>query len=233
MEVIDIAESIDSYREACNENEANRLARKGHVYELSEITPAAAAALQAAAAEIPLLDTCELVILDSSADSGFPHTRPNNFICLPANMCTERVSQEFKVTLLHEAIHIHQRNHVSEWNNGCSRAGWKPIPSDRIPSKFVERVRINPDTMSTPFWAWDTHHVPLPLFKATPRLNDAPIQWLDLRNDTLFHTPPPSFVKMYGSSVHQPEHPYEIYAENFSKMQYNTSDIILEKLRTI
>jgi hypothetical protein len=148
-------------------------------------------------------------------------------------MCTENISRTFKITLIHEAIHIHQRAHLSEWNAACERVGWTPVDSARIPDEFRERVRINPDTMATPFWAWQSHHVPLPLFHGTPRLQGTNIQWLDLRMGALFHDAPKSFVKLYGESMHQPEHPYEIYAELFSDKYYTTGDSILENLRAL
>jgi hypothetical protein len=232
-DVLDRAEALDSYRAACEANQANRLAREGQVYQLSEISPQALTALQDAAGEIQLLDGCELAILDSSADAGFPHTRPKNLICLPAKMCTESISSSFKITLIHEAIHIHQRAHVVEWNTACRQVGWTPVDSEQIPSEFRERVRINPDTMMKPFWAWQTHNVPLPLFRGTPRLQGTDVQWLDLRMGTLFHDAPKSFVKVYGEAIHQPEHPYEIYAELFSNKYYTTSDSILENLKTL
>jgi hypothetical protein len=40
-------------------------------------------------------------------------------------------------------------------------------------------------------------------------------------------------VKVYGSSVAQPEHPYEIYAELFSARGITTSVSILQALETI
>ena len=233
MDVLEIAENIDGYRKACDNNDANRRARESHLYELSEISRSAATALTLAAGEIQLLDSCEIAILDSSADNGFPHTRPKNLVCIPASMCSDVISPTFKTTLIHEAIHVHQRIHVKGWLDGCQQAGWTPISPERIPEEFRERTRINPDTMAAPFWAWDTYHVPLPLFKATPRLNDTPVQWLDLRNGTLFHTAPPSFVRLYGSRIKQPEHPYEIYAETFSEKGLSTSDAILDALKAL
>ena len=135
--------------------------------------------------------------------------------------------------MIHEAIHCHQRKYSKEWQAGCRRAGWTPVATTAIPLQFRNRVRINPDTMAEPFWAWNSYQVPLPIFRERPRLQDTAIQWLDLRTGTLFHEAPPSFVKLYGTSIDQPEHPYEIYAELFSKKLFTTSDAILENLTTL
>jgi hypothetical protein len=65
-----------------------------------------------------------------------------------------------------------------------------------------------------PFWAWDLHHVPLPLFSSDQpsSLGDIVIKWLDLRTRTTHLETPPSFVSEYGEAPSQPEHPYELLA---------------------
>jgi hypothetical protein len=82
-----------------------------------------------------------------------------------------------------------------------------------------ERTRINPDTMATPFWAWETYLVPLPLFRPyrRPTLANAVVEWYDIRSGTLAQDFPKTFLAKYGKGIHQPEHPYEIYAEKFSE----------------
>jgi leucyl-tRNA synthetase len=61
------------------------------------------------------------------------------------------------------------------------RRGWWPVPASQIPAALRERCRINPDTMACPFWSWDTHHVPLPLYSSdTPSgLGDIVMKWLE------------------------------------------------------
>lgn len=230
------AEKLDGYRASCQNNRANREARKGQLYELSRISNEATDFLREAIEEFPIVRSCEFAILDSTADDGLPHTRPPNLVCLPANMCKSApASTQFKVTLVHEAMHVHQRKYKTEWDEGCKRAGWTPLDSEKIPAEFKERARINPDTMATPFWAWDKYHVPLPLFRRpdSASLTEAPVEWMDLRTGSLFHSPPPSFVKKYGDSVPQAEHPYEIYADLFSRKWVRTHEDVLENLKRI
>jgi hypothetical protein len=112
------------------------------------------------------------------------------------------------------------------------------VDKKHIPAEFIDRCRLNPDTLQSPFWAWQGTTVPLPLFRnrysPSIELSDVSIQWLDLRMGTLFHTAPPTFQAKYGShTIHQPEHPYEIYAELFSQIPVKTSTDIFQNLQTI
>lgn len=235
MDVLERAEAIDGYRRTCSRNPLNAKAREGHDYELSNITVKAYNFLRNAIDDYPLLQGSEFAILDSTADAGFPHTRPNNLICLPNSLCKEApATNNFRITLLHEGMHIHQRKFKSEWDRAMERAGWTPISKDRIPEEFRDKVRINPDTMMSPFWAFKKFHVPLPMFrKENPKLNDAVVEWMDIRTGALFHDPPKVFTEKYGKSIHQPEHPYEIYAELFSEAKYISSDEVLENLKKL
>lgn len=228
---LDIAEQIDHYRAACAASPVNRAARIGQDYELDSISPQATHFLQGVAGQFPLLNTAEIAILNSSADGGLPHTRPPNLICLPRNgIPNSSATPEFKETLLHEGVHIHQRLYPDLWATSMRKSGWRPVDPSRIPEEFAKRVRINPDTLLCPFWAWDTYHVPLPLFPkglSLPSLPSAEIQWLDLRNATLFHDPPSSFKAIHRETGSASEHPFELYAYRFSR-QGLTSD---EQLR--
>lgn len=236
MDVLQAAERLDSYQARCASNIFNREARETYEYTLDTISPKAAKSLQHAAQDIELLDRCEIVILDKTADNGYPHTRPHNLICIPSSMCLETpASKDFREMLVHEAIHVHQRANTAEWNRALKRRGWAPVPTEILPPEFVERARINPDTMYTPFWAWEMYNVPMPLFKrtGTPSLSSAPVEWLDMRSGTLHREPPATFVKVYGAGIKQPEHPYEIYAELFCQKGITTSAALVENLEAL
>ena len=220
MDYLASAEALDGYRAACRRSATNWEARDGQGYEMSAISDTATNFLQMAANSIPLLGGSEIVILNSEADNGFPHTRPPNLICLPASHCKEsEATKQFRITLAHEAIHVHQRKRPELWENFCVAEGWTWIPATSIPSELRERARINPDTMGRPFWAWETYLVPLPLFRPYRRatLSNAVIEWYDIRSGSLAQEFPRTFLDKYGAGIHQPEHPYEIYAEKFSE----------------
>ena len=216
-ELLSVAEARDHYLAACAASPLNAAARSGYIYAPSFLSDSHAQRLTTLVTSIDLLRDTDTVVLGSSADNGYPHTRPKALICLPAKVVAASSDAELKETLCHEAIHIHQRLHPELWKALCVAEGW--TPTTNIPQRFRERCRINPDTFyDTPFWAWDTHYVPLPMFKEGFRngLGDVTIEWLDLRTSALFHTPPPSFTAKYGSPS-QPEHPYEIYAVLFAQ----------------
>jgi len=216
----------------------NAAARVNDEYELDRISNTAASFLQQAAAEIPLLSSCEIAILDSSADGGLPHTRPPKLICLPAKLCkAEPASDDFKTTLLHEGIHVHQRMYSHIWKKALNAAGWKEIPREKIPEELVQKIRINPDTLASPYWAWDGQ-IPIPIFEnlISPQLSGARTEWYDLSTGAVFHKPPQSLLDSgsgSGSSSAELEHPYELYAYKFSKEGIDSHEKILEALEKL
>ena len=227
------AEAIDAYLELCSACPANRAARKGNLYKPFFVSPYDSQRLRTATFKIEILNGADIIVLHSSAENGFPHTRPDAIVCMPSDFVTRSSDSELAETLCHEAIHIHQRRFPAMWRAKCLREGWTPLAKDRIPVRFREQCRLNPDTFyDTPFWAWDTHHVPLPMFRdsSKPRdLGDVRIEWFDLRTGSLFHHPPPSFVERYGTPS-QPEHPYELLAVEYAREGITTYNTLYTKL---
>ena len=77
------AEALDNYRAACAASELNAFARQGQQYtffpcELQN-------SLQNIVEHYDLTKGSRVITLHPTADGGFPHTRPNNIICMPAN----------------------------------------------------------------------------------------------------------------------------------------------------
>jgi hypothetical protein len=223
--LLEKAESIDTYRKRCEASELNRLARSQHSY--TPFFHPMEETIRSLAAKYELTRSCQLVFLHPSADAGFPHTRPKNLICIPG----QYGAQDIKETLLHEGFHIHQRNYEQDWISYSIFQGWWPISPSEIPERWISRVRINPDTLSQPFWTWEERYVPLPLFKneASPSLPETSIRWMDKRMGTLLTVPPPSFINRYGD-IAQPEHPFETGAIEFAKRNITTSKQALDVL---
>lgn len=211
MDLLARAEKEDGYRTACEDSELNRLARQGDIYSFFQ-TPNQKI-LQHLCDIHDLTRGCKVVTLHPSADSGFPHTRPGNLICMPANTNIEEATR----TLLHEACHISQRKSPALWISYSMKEGWWPVAASEVPAKWIVRSRINPDTMAIPLWSWQDHYVPLPLFanEQSPSLRQCDVRWFDRRNGVLYADAPPSFTKRYGK-IGQPEHPYEVSAIELS-----------------
>jgi hypothetical protein len=211
MELLIQAEKGDGYRAACEASELNRLARQGHEYTFFPTD--VQRQLQQICKEHELTQGCKVITLHPSADSGFPHTRPGGLICMPGNTNPGEATQ----TLLHEACHISQRKEPAMWIGYAMKEGWWPVAESELPAKWLERVRINPDTMAEPFWSWQDYYVPLPLFanEQSPHLRQCDIRWFDRRNRVLHAEPPSSFLERYGA-IGQPEHPFEVSAIELS-----------------
>ena len=224
--LLSTADKIDHYRTNCMNSELNKLAREGQRYQVfpSPIVNY----LQNIADHYDLTKGSRVIVLHPSADSGFPHTRPDNLICMPSTFQLK----DAKNTLVHEACHLHQRANPDIWKLYCTREGWQPINAVEIPEKWKERIRINPDTISTPYWSWQDHYVPLPLFsnEHKPSLSECDIRWFDRRNRVLYNSPPSSFIKRYGTYPSQPEHPYELSAVEISASGIDTRTELLNIL---
>jgi hypothetical protein len=227
------AEAADGYRRKCAESLPNAMARRGEKYSPFFVSQDHSDRLQKEIFKIDLLNGANVLILHSSADNGYPHTRPQRIVCLPENFVTSSTNESLAETLSHEAIHLHQRQYPELWKQKCMDEGWLPIDVKEIPLRFREQCRINPDTMSCPFWAWDRYHVPLPMFRddSPQNLGDIRIEWLDLRTLALFHEPPASFTEKYRSPP-QPEHPYEIYAVIYAQEGIRSHNALYIKLVT-
>ena len=224
--LLDDAERFDHYRARCFQSEANAAARKGQLYEPSFVEPDVAAFMNEYASTTPLLQDARILVLHPSADNGFPHTRPGNIVCMPAGACAKTL--ECRETLLHEAIHLHQRAHLDAWIEHCRDQGWEPISSEQIPPNLLKNTRINPDTIALPFWAWKGTHVPLPLFSGD-KLSAVDIRWFNLKTGDL-SGPPTSFTVRYGAPS-QPEHPFEILAVNYAAAGYRSSADIFSEFK--
>jgi hypothetical protein len=196
MDILAIAESFDGYRYRCLLDPLNKSARSTHSYSQmsSEIQDAPYNA--------------KIVQLYPTADAGLPHTRPPNLICVPAYY---PMNNE---TLLHELLHLHQRNHSEEWESKFKMQGWEMFPEQFVPDRWRHRCRLNPDTLSSRFYSWENRWIPLPMFEREdkPDLRHCVVRWWDQKSGSLTSDPPSSFVAAFGKNHPQPEHPREVSA---------------------
>jgi hypothetical protein len=205
---LDKAEKADNFFRKVAASPANTLARQRCSYTLWNDQ-----SLAKKAAELLHPDDkafVSVVILNPSAEGGMPHTRPG-LICLPAYFPDSQLEE----TMRHEMIHISQKRQPSLWNTRAEMEGWKQVKDTDIPSEWLSRCRLNPDTASARFFAWQGRHVPLPLFirEDKPEIRDVQVRWYDMAEGIVKSRPPTSFTEIYGTlGSSSAEHPYELWA---------------------
>lgn len=234
IQLLEEAEQLDGYRRAIAASAPNAYARRHHSYTPFFVEEDAARFLQKEVDAIPLLADTDIIVMNPTADEGYPHTRAANLVAIPSKIITESSPAKLAETLRHEAMHIDQRRRPYVWAAACMERGWWPVPPAQIPPAARTRCRINPDTMHPqPFWAWEGYHVPLPLFSSEhpSSLGDIVIKWLDTRSQTLYKDPPSSFLSTYGSAPSQPEHPYELLAVDAAEKGIFTQEALDVYLR--
>jgi hypothetical protein len=206
LQALNLAEEVDGYRKAVSKSKINTTARIGNKYM---------PALYGIYTGVPPADLSQpwpngqVIWMDPTADSGLPHTRAPNFICLPYNIDVKTLPS----TLLHERIHVSQRLHPKEWN-ALLEDVWDIKPwFGSFPSKVEERRRINPDLFDAPLYIWKNTWVSIGLFKSlkSPVLSEIDIVWWDVTTRTIHNKPPEEWLDFFGNHP-AGEHPYEIAA---------------------
>lgn len=213
---LETAESLDGYRELCYKSEINRKAREKCSYTIWNDQSLAKKVkdeidVDKKKTDDPLFDGVDVVVLHPTAEGGMPHTRSPSLICIPAYYSEVKLKQ----MLQHEMIHISQRKQPSLWKTRAEMDGWKQVPWSVIPEQWLNRCRLNPDTVAARFFAWEGRHVPLPLFirEDKPDLRETTVRWYDIAEGIVKSSVPTSFTKKYGDlGKSLLEHPYELYA---------------------
>jgi hypothetical protein len=207
LKVLEEAELKDKFQERCKNNYVNNIVRKNFSYT-TDYNSYYSTILDFME-NYPIFKNVILVQLDKSAENGYPHTRPNNVICIPSNSRLPSLEK----TMFHEVVHVHQRNNHKLWEGFLNSKEWYHELDEIVPERWREKCRINPDTCLKQFWSFQKRWIPLPLFTndANPKFEDVKIMFYDLKTGILEHQGPSDFVSRYGSSS-QPEHPYELYA---------------------
>lgn len=211
MEKLQEAETYDHYFQKIAQDPLNQKARQHLFYSaMMERTQ-------------PFLLNTEIVTMHPTAEAGLPHTRPPNIICMPAYYPQDRMEE----TLHHELVHIDQRRRRYKWNAFFEKEGWNQLSETEIPTRWLQRCRMNPDTIDDRFWAWKGRHVPLPLFERDdkPDLRQVVIQWWDKETGIRQKEAPRSFQERYGPLPSQPEHPRELAAVELAKIFQTPADI--------
>lgn len=211
MDKLQEAETYDHFFRKVASDPMNSAARENLSYiAMSEITK-------------PYLLNTEIVSMHPTAEAGLPHTRPPNIICIPMYYPQSRM----QTTLQHELIHIDQRRRKYKWDVFFEKEGWRQLPQSEIPERWLQRCRMNPDTIDDRFWAWQGRHIPLPLYvrEDKPDLRHVVIQWWDKETGIRQPEAPRSFQERYGYMPSQPEHPRELAAVELAEIFQTPADI--------
>ena len=216
---LDEAERIDRYRELCQTNKSNSIARTRQSYFFNPLSLSdkdiLLERLTAYQSQIPdllrkQLTKAVIVPLMPSADNGMPHTRPPHYICLPAS--AKPLGRE---TYIHELWHLHQRLYYSKWKQLYTL--WKfTVFTGTLPTYLATQVRINPDTLTDPLWLWKGEWVPLCVFTdpVRPTFKETEVWFYNINTGVHRKTPPPDMTAFFSSRLPASayEHPNEISA---------------------
>jgi hypothetical protein len=230
------AEQSDKYIHKCTTSWSNRAARLYNKYEPYENT-------KDETKEDTKNDIVELlpkwlphntkiILLNSSADNGMPHTRPN-IICLPYN---ESLLKN-KSTLFHESIHIHQRILPQVWELVYEKA-WKMKRWDfKLPDEIQKYRRYNPDTIMDGLYVWNDEWVVVPVYlrKDKPELDRIRLHFYNIKTGNIIGYIPQDWKEFFGTDLGdaEQEHPNEMAAYSLQKYFYekerkpNNSDKLL------
>ena len=155
----------------------------------------------------------DVVYLDPIADGGLPHTRGKRGIALPLFLKWHPDAR----TLRHEIVHLSQKQYPTRWW-GWYKKFWNfdvlsPQQAAKIPERWRERRRLNPDTMRRPFVSWQGRYVPLCVFVSdvSPELKQCKLGFWDLDMNQWTWEKPPGWEQMFGTGFND-EHPHEIAA---------------------
>lgn len=216
INALDLAESIDGYRTSIQENRYNTKARLFQIYlPVSEKLYTNALAK----IKIPITETFfsipqgNIIWMNSTAELGYPHTRPSSLICMPLSIADDY--EIFTKTLYHERIHLSQRKDSEKWiqimNDAWNMKVWK----GNLPESVEKRRRINPDTILAPHFVWKDEYVSFCIFKdlVSPSLSETILCWWHIPSSTIItdSTVIPDWNTFFGENGKSArcEHPYE------------------------
>lgn len=239
-EALHYAESKDGYNEECSDSLANAKARDGMNYTAAALTSVDINVLTNLFNEymkmcpprlLREIDYASIAMLMPSADSGFPHTRPDRLICFPQSGALPSLQ-----TFIHELWHIHQRAYpglwkklymevwgFKEWRGG---AGSGSGSVDDLPDELQRVIRINPDTMLYGLYCWRDEWVPIPVFlsPSRPRMNDCAVWFWNIRTKRWRQSMPDAWSAYFSSSMlpaSAHEHPNELSAYMLSTLGHD------------
>jgi len=231
-EALASAERKDQYNKKCHESISNYTARSNTIYKPAQLNETDMKSYTQLFKEymthLPVrllreIKSVNITILMPSADTGFPHTRPDNMICFPQSAILPSLQ-----TFNHEFWHLHQRAHPAFWNTIFMQY-WDFTPYDiaQIPDHLRSQIRLNPDTLQSNLYCWKDEWVPLPIFQspAQQKLGDCSVWFWNARTRLWKTTMPATWAEYFHSPIIPPsahEHPNELSAYMLSQIPEDT-----------
>jgi hypothetical protein len=163
-------------------------------------------------------------IVDSSCESGLPHTTGKDRIRIP-KATWENNSAEWRAGVLrHERIHLLQRRQEAQWREFYKKEWQYTTHSDPPPEIGGEHIRANPDTYPERWACWRNRYWFVPVYQSTdtPTLRNTTTRiWDSQQKVWLDQTPYEwrvQFCTEGGQCPYQSEHPAEMSAEYATDM---------------
>jgi hypothetical protein len=214
------AEQIDNYINKCTNSWSNRIARLNNKYEPYELKKEKEDDYNYIINLLPkwLPISTSIIILNKTAENGMPHTRPDS-ICLPSGCIS--YSDEFKSTIFHESIHIHQRKLSQVWQLVYEKA-WKMKKfKGELPEELNKYRRYNPDTIMDGLYVWNDKWVVVPIYlrKDRPVLNGIRLNFYNVITGETVAYIPEDWIEFFGRDIgiSEQEHPNEMAAYSLQK----------------
>jgi hypothetical protein len=204
------AEMIDKYTTYCKNSWANKKARHNFLYDVHpHISEADQLKIREA---IPKwIAPVNIVVLNNTADNGYPHTRPN-IICIAQHNID---SHTLESILIHESVHMLQRRYPKIWDSIYENVLNMKTTNEQIPHELAAYVRYNPDTIYTPNYIWNDKWIPVPVYlrKDNPQLGDIRVNFYNVTTQKWQAYPPIEWTKFFGEMNNsEQEHPHETAA---------------------
>lgn len=199
------AEKKDQYLAKIAENSINSRARS----EFSYMPFAESKALETYVADSPPFPRGQIIYMMPSADAGFPHTRGDSVICIPAYFPEAKLAH----LLIHERIHLHQKKFPEKYE-GFYKSRWGfTVNTYVIPERIQKIIRLNPDTIWGPIYIWRDTWIPFSVFEREdkPNMRECSTVWYNPKGGVLLKSMPPAWKEFFGD-VSQAEHPNELSA---------------------
>ena len=208
------AEKIDKYRTTCGNSWPNKIARLNQTYKVIDVGKT-----QNIGDELKVLEyvpkwisqKTDVVFLHETADGGMPHTRPG-LICIPNGINNPNI----KSTIIHEAVHISQRENIELWDTVYEKAWNIKKWTSSVPFELEVHRRYNPDTFMSRNYIWKDKWIIVPIYKNKnePELGRIKLVFYNVENEEWLSFVPEEWEKFVGKNVDvaEQEHPHEMAA---------------------